>query len=174
MSEINTPIGGCCELLNEGLKFRLNDTILVLGARASGKTVFIKNKIYKDLCNDIEELYIISNETAYDDLSEYRFKFNNIHSVYENTKNKLVIVDIPINYYSANQHLEYLIYNHRHFNITLILVATDFSFPMRYASNIDIVVTTHIYNNKHVDNLSKSYAIIDKLSILSNLNIDFL
>ena len=96
MSEINTPIGGCCELLNEGLQFRLNDTILVLGVRASGKTVFIKNKIYKDLCNDIKELYIISNESTYDDLSEYRYKFNNIHSVYENTTNKLVIVDIPI------------------------------------------------------------------------------
>ena len=143
-------VWGGCPLSFSPFKsnFELGSTSIIVGTRASGKTKFIINKIYRDISDKIDNLYIfskgISNDTLYNQITDKIFVLDDWNCIFEKIKSEhktnstksLVIFDDQ-NLKIANNIVQELIYNGRHNGITTILT-------YQYMPSIDFMTKEHI------------------------------
>jgi hypothetical protein len=122
-------LSGCYESLSSKT-FLVGETNLIVGCKSSGKTQFIINKIYRDICDNIDTLFVLShNKTNYlqitdkvYDVDKLDFVIKYISDEFENKKqhNTLLIVETL----STNKILDkllMLIINSKHMNLTIVV-----------------------------------------------------
>ena len=107
METKNDLLGGCPVSFSESkFNFELFTTSIVVGGISCGKTTFIINKIYRDICDKIDNLYVFSNNhdsniTLYNQITNKIFEFKDFEFIFsviksDNVKkgsNSLIIFD---------------------------------------------------------------------------------
>jgi hypothetical protein len=132
----NDLSSGCSASFSvNNFNFKPLTTSIVVGGRNCGKTTFIINKIYRDICDSIDNLYVFtskhtSNIDAYSQITDVCYDTVDFPSIYSlikktnesNPDNKTLLIfdDILIKNETKTM-LDKLIFNTRQDKITLIL-----------------------------------------------------
>lgn len=141
----NDTMSGCSVSL---CNFKPNTVSVILGQRSCGKTTFAINKIYRDLSNDIDNLYIFTelDNNKYKDISNKCYKLNDFESIYSIIKaerknnSTLFIFDDKKLYNKQNKFFEELLVNGKHYNITSIFITNSVVLSPCLSSHIDYFV----------------------------------
>jgi hypothetical protein len=143
----------------------LNKSILINGSGEIGKTTLAKH-IYHCLQDEIDHVYYITSKSYEKQIFPYvcdssnHENINNILNIAINENgNKMIIMD-QLDYYKLGKSKSNcdLIMNHRHHNITLIMITTKINvFPPEWRANVNMafVAQTSFYAN--IQRLYKTY-----------------
>jgi len=156
-------------------KFNFNfnpfTTSIVIGCCSCGKTSFVINKIYRDICDKIDNLYVFTNKhdsnmTLYNQITDNVFEFKDFEYIYSfiksdneknNTTSLIILDDISMNI-SKNMAIQDLIYNGRHSKITTIIINQIMPYLNKELTpQIDYFVITKQINNNILKSLYEKY-----------------
>lgn len=153
--------------------FKLNDKILVAGKVASGKTTFIKNKIYNDLAKEINRVFVVSFTDEYNDLPNYiRITFD-IIKMQKFNNNDLLIIDQFLDY-SQNEAIDEFINSLQH-DLTIVVSQMCY-FKYKYMQTLVLsnIIDSKYYRHNDDDDyidLTQSFVINCLQDYLKNLDI---
>ena len=180
MCSKNDLSSGCSESFsvnnvdtNSNFQFKPLTTTLIAGKRGCGKTTFIINKIYRDICKTIDNLYVFtvgeSNKVLYQQITNKIFELDDFTYIYSSiTKNKeknkhnnakhlFIFDDVSLELNEHKKILRELIFNALSHNITVVLgfqqvPRLDFAAK----DQIDYYVMSNDYNNCYNNSKFKS------------------
>ena len=166
---------GCSTSLSFKSKdFKLGESSLVLGPKITGKTSFVINQIYGDVCESLDELYVFSQylhkyssitDKVYD-IKEFNFLITSLKQRCSENKNNpqvMIIIDngyISTSDFSRSTGVIEVLMNGRHLNlnITFVLVTQDISLlPSKLRNNIDNIIVGNRYNRSSLKRIYEYY-----------------
>jgi hypothetical protein len=183
MCSKNDLSSGCSESFsvnnvdtNYNFKFKQSTTTLIAGKHGCGKTTFIINKIYRDICKTMDNLYVFtvgeSNKVLYKQITNKIFEVDDFTYIYssiiknkqnnKNIQNLFIFDDICLELNKHKKILRELIFNASSHNITVIMgfqqvPRLDFAAKDQidyYAMSNDY---SNCYNNSKLKSLYDSY-----------------
>jgi hypothetical protein len=166
MSSKNDLSGGCSESfsvnnthivhnthneVNFKYKFSPHTITFIVGRRGCGKTSFIINKIYRDICHTIDNLYVVSTKSAINehrlyqqitnnifDTDDFEYVFSSIIKKSKENQNNLLIFDSACLYESKNKNiLEKIIPFLHQYKLTIIVSLSTLMPYKKYKDCID-------------------------------------
>lgn len=180
MCSKNDLSSGCSESFsvnnvntNSNFHFKPLSTILIAGKRECGKTTFIINKIYRDICKTIDNLYVFtvgeSNKVLYQQITNNLFELDNFSHIYSsiiknkeknkhnNAKHLFIFDNVCLELNNNKRILQELIFNARSHNITVVLgfqQVPRLDFVTK--DNIDYYAMSNDYNDYYNNSKFKS------------------
>lgn len=130
----------------------LNKFITVIGKGGCGKTTFVINKIYQNIQDSIDELFVVSDyysctdvtqNCLYNSITDTIYHNKNIKSICKHIKNQqsgkkhMIIID---ELFSKNIELDELCIINKSLNVTLVVVSQYMMLSPNIRANIDIVM----------------------------------
>ena len=132
-------------------KFELYHSTIIFGDTQNEKTSFIINKIYGDLCYELDELFVISDKenSDYYKITDKIFKYGDLSSILSTIKNERNngfqknIMPIIDSEFQLCDIFNEITYKGRHYGITLVVSSYfRYGFNIGLCANIDNVVIT--------------------------------
>lgn len=170
MSSISDSSGGLREtLINCDVNYELKKHYLIIGKRDCGKTNFIINNLYEEMCKKIENIYLFTkkeNFKYYEKMTDKICDIKNIDLIltevlkYDGgskiTNNLVIIDDISINF--KNNTIVDLFLNARNYGTTLIVSCHyALGIPPDVRVQFDYIITAHDDNHSNIQRLYEHY-----------------
>jgi hypothetical protein len=137
-------------------------TTVVIGKRASGKTVLIIKEIYRQLQHKIkkENIYVFTSGSDYYTITDHKYRFSELDSilaVMDHSQHSLFIFEddcISISSFIDNDKMKDLSMNGRDHNISIVVVQQYTTLAPEFRRNVDIV---HMSSNHQVGYIKRIY-----------------
>ena len=163
----NSDQSGCLSQLHfkTKFKFKIGECSLIMSPRNTGKTSYIVHKLYKDVCDEIDHLYVFSEDlneysNITDRVYDFRYLSQLVRSLKNSEKNTMIIIDTYLKETDVcnNDGIREILMNGRHLNITFVITSQHVSLlPSSFRMNFENILLGMGYYNDHLRKLNAFY-----------------